>query len=134
MLQYFDYYNQIALYGFGAALPPYLKCVGQCFALNGNYYHPLITGGVDEIVRHYKQALKEVKPHGPTKLSDMINMAFQFAQAEYQSTNYYVLVLITDGSLDDFALSVEKIIEASLLLLPLSIVIVGVGDGDFSQL
>jgi hypothetical protein len=134
MLQYFDYYNQIALYGFGAALPPYLKCVGQCFALNGNYYHPLITGGVEEIIKHYKQALKEIKPHGPTKLSDMINMAFQFAQAEYQSTNYYVLVLITDGSLDDFALSVEKIIEASLLLLPLSIVIVGVGDGDFSQL
>lgn len=106
MLQYFDYYNQIALYGFGAALPPYLKCVGQCFALNGNYFHPLITGGVDEIIKHYKQALKEIKPHGPTKLSDMINMAFQFAQAEYQSTNYYVLVLITDGSLDDFALTV----------------------------
>jgi hypothetical protein len=61
-------------------------------------------------------------------------MAFQFAQAEYQSSNYYVLVLLTDGSLDDFALTVEKIIDASLLLLPLSIVIVGVGEGDFSQL
>jgi len=47
MLQYFDYYNQIALYGFGAKLPPYYKCVGQCFALNGNYFHPLMTGGVD---------------------------------------------------------------------------------------
>ena len=46
-LQYFDYYNQIAVYGFGAKLPPYYKCVGHCFALNGNYFHPLITGGVD---------------------------------------------------------------------------------------
>lgn len=46
MLQYFDYYNRIALYGFGAKLPPYYRTVGQCFALNGDYYHPLITGGV----------------------------------------------------------------------------------------
>lgn len=132
MLQYYDYYNQIALYGFGARLPPYYRCVGQCFALNGNYYHPLITGGVEEIVRLYKQALKDVEPHGPTKLSEVIGMAVQFAQAEYQSSNYYVLVLLTDGCFDDFALSVDKIIDASML--PLSIVMVGLGDGDFSQL
>lgn len=132
MLQYYDYYNQIALYGFGARLPPYYKCVGQCFALNDDYYHPLITGGVDEIVKLYKQAMKKVKPHGPTKLSEIIGMAVQFAQAEYQSSNYYVLIILTDGCFDDYALTVDKIIEASLL--PLSIVFVGLGEGDFSQL
>jgi vacuolar-type H+-ATPase subunit F/Vma7 len=59
-------------------------------------------------------------------------MAIQFAQAEYQSTNYYVLILLTDGQIDDFADTVDKIIEASSL--PLSIVIVGLGDGDFTQI
>lgn len=54
MLQYFDYYNQIALYGFGAKLPPYYKSVGQCFALNGNYFQPLIVGGVDKIIKKYR--------------------------------------------------------------------------------
>ncbi len=127
MLQYFDYFNQIALYGFGAKLPPYYKCVGQCFALNGNYYSPLIAGGVDEIVKCYKENLKKVKSHGPTKLSEMINMAIQFAQSEYQSSNYYVLIILTDGCFDDFDLTVEKIVEASSL--PLSIVLVGLGDG-----
>lgn len=96
-LQYFDYYNQIAVYGFGAKLPPYYKCVGHCFALNGNYFHPLITGGVDEIVRLYRETLQKVQPHGPTKLSEIVNMAIQFAQADYQSSNYYVLIVITDG-------------------------------------
>jgi len=81
MLQYFDYYNQIALYGFGAKLPPYYKCVGQCFALNGNYFHPLITGGVDEIIHLYKENLAKIQPHGPSKLSEIINMAIQFSQA-----------------------------------------------------
>ena len=57
MLQYFDYYNQIALYGFGAKLPPYYKSVGQCFALNGNYFQPLIVGGVDKIIKKYKENL-----------------------------------------------------------------------------
>jgi hypothetical protein len=53
VLQYFDYYNQIALYGFGAKLPPYYKNVGQCFALNGNYFNPIVVGGVEEIIKHY---------------------------------------------------------------------------------
>ena len=57
----------------------------------------------------------------------MINMAIQFAQSEYQSSNYYVLIILTDGCFDDFDLTVEKIVEASSL--PLSIVLVGLGDG-----
>jgi hypothetical protein len=47
VLQYFDYYNQISLYGFGAKLPPYYKSVGQCFALNGNFFNPTVVGGVE---------------------------------------------------------------------------------------
>ena len=69
MLQYFDYYNQIALYGFGAKLPPHYKSVGQCFALNGNYFQPLIVGGVDKIIKKYRENLEKIKPHGPSKLS-----------------------------------------------------------------
>ena len=46
VLQYFCIENQIALYGFGAKLPPYYKSVSQCFALNGNYFNPIVEGGV----------------------------------------------------------------------------------------
>lgn len=60
-------------------------------------------------------------------------MAIQFAQSsEGQSTNYYVLIILTDGTVDDFNDTVDKIIEASNL--PLSIVIVCLGDGDFTQI
>lgn len=54
LLQYFDYYNQISLYGFGAKLPPHYGTVGQCFALNGDFFNPTVVGGVDEIIRVYK--------------------------------------------------------------------------------
>jgi hypothetical protein len=47
VLQYFNYNNQIPAYGFGAKLPPFYKSVGNCFALNGNFFNPSIVGGVD---------------------------------------------------------------------------------------
>lgn len=60
-------------------------------------------------------------------------MAIQFAlSAENQTSNYYVLILLTDGSIDDYNDTVDQIIEASSL--PLSIVLVGLGEGDFSLL
>jgi hypothetical protein len=40
VLQYFSVQNQVALYGFGAKLPPFYRSVSQCFALNGNYFSP----------------------------------------------------------------------------------------------
>lgn len=40
-------------------------------------------------------------------------MAIQFAQADYQSSNYYVLIVITDGSVDDYQLTIDKMVEAS---------------------
>lgn len=40
-------------------------------------------------------------------------MAIQFAQSsEGQSTNYYVLIILTDGTVDDFNDTVDKIVEA----------------------
>lgn len=60
-------------------------------------------------------------------------MAIQFAlSAESQTSNYYVLIVLTDGSIDDYNDTIDKIIEASNL--PLSIVLVGLGNGDFSLL
>jgi hypothetical protein len=60
-------------------------------------------------------------------------MAIQFAQSsEGQSTNYYVLIILTDGTVDDYNDTKIKCIEASTL--PLSIVIVCLGDGDFTQI
>ena len=43
-----------------------------------------------------------------------------------------MLIVLTDGSIDDFNDTVEKAIEASSL--PLSIILVVLGDGDFTQL
>ena len=63
----------------------------------------------------------------------MINHVAKFAQA-YQNdpTNYFVLLIITDGIITDLEETKRAIISASSL--PMSIIIVGVGDEDFEDM
>lgn len=42
------------------------------------------------------------------------------------------MILMTDGQINDFNDTVDRIIKASSL--PLSIIIVGIGDKDFGQI
>jgi hypothetical protein len=44
---------------------------------------------------------------------------------------YFVLLLLTDGGVTDYAATVRALVDASHL--PLSVLIVGVGDGNFGQ-
>ncbi len=60
----------------------------------------------------------------------MIDLAILYAESEQNSTNYYVLILMTDGQINDSDETIDRIVKASSL--PLSIIVVGVGDKDFS--
>ncbi len=62
----------------------------------------------------------------------MIDLAIQYAESEPHSSNYYVLLLISDGDLSDYNETVDLIIKASAL--PLSIITIGVGHSDFDYL
>lgn len=45
---------------------------------------------------------------------------------------YYILLLITDGLINDTDATIDEIVRASGL--PISIIIVGVGDEDFTAM
>ena len=45
---------------------------------------------------------------------------------------YYILLIITDGLINDIDATIDEIVRASSL--PISIIIVGVGDEDFSSM
>ena len=59
-------------------------------------------------------------------------MARQAERYNSEPTVYSILLIITDGIITDMEATKEAIIKASGL--PLSIIIVGVGDEDFSQM
>ena len=49
-----------------------------------------------------------------------------------EENNYYILMILTDGIISDMDDTIDKIVEGSKL--PLSIVIVGIGNADFDNM
>lgn len=116
--------------GFGAKLPPTGQVSFQ-FPLNGNPSHPYCSG-VEEIIEHYREQLKVVKLYGPTNFAPVLNNTIALAKKYQDGEHYFVLLIITDGVISDMLLTKRAIIEASAL--PISIIIVGVGDDDFAAM
>ena len=68
--------------------------------------------------------------YGPTNFRPVINHVAQFAKAYQNGQQYFVLLILTDGIITDFEETKAAIVSASEL--PMSIIIIGVGDEDFS--
>ncbi|XP_018426364.1 PREDICTED: copine-3-like [Nanorana parkeri] len=120
-------------FGFGAQVPPNWQ-VSHEFALNFDPANPYCPG-VQGIVDAYRQALPQVRLYGPTNFSPIINHIIRFAAAAAQqktASQYFVLLIITDGEITDLNDTRNAIVQASKL--PLSIIIIGVGNADFKAM
>lgn len=136
ILQEYDSDKRYPVFGFGAKLPPSCSRVSHCFALNGDFVHPEVNG-IDGILGAYREALGVVSLHGPTRFSELLRTTREWAEPleSDDAPKYLILLIITDGSMEaeDFQATVDEIVH--LGNLPVSIVIVGVGNSsDFSQL
>lgn len=81
----------------------------------------------------YRHSLQYVQLYGPTYFSPVINHVADFARYYQNDGNqYFILLIITDGIITDMEETIISIINASDL--PMSIIIVGVGNDDFSEM
>lgn len=117
-------------FGFGAKVLPNEE-VSHQFSLNSNPAHPYCKG-VEELIAYYKQSLKVVTLYGPTNFAPVINSTAAIARGHQDGQNYFILLIITDGIICDMYQTKVAMIEASTL--PLSIIIVGVGNADFTAM
>jgi len=132
ILQHYDSDKEFPVFGFGAKIPPTKTITSHCFACSGDFFQPEVFG-VDGVLEAYKNALGTISLHGPTKLSDLLNLTRQYAAPSHESeAKYFILLIITDGVIEDLQKSIDEIVE--LAQLPVSIVIVGVGNENFSQM
>ncbi|RWS24915.1 copine-8-like isoform X1 [Leptotrombidium deliense] len=130
IIQYYDNSGYFAGFGFGAKIPPNGE-VSHEFALNGNPAHPYCNG-VEDLVACYQRTLTSIKLYGPTNFAPVINNTARISSQYQTGTNYFVLLIITDGIISDMTQTMKAIISASAL--PMSIIIVGVGNADFSAM
>ncbi|XP_076811044.1 copine-3-like [Clavelina lepadiformis] len=133
VIQDYDSDKLFPAFGFGAKIPPENE-ISHEFALNFNPQNPYCAG-VGGLLEAYQNAIRTVKLWGPTNLSPIINHVARFAaeaQAKPEATNYFVLLLITDGVVTDMDETRRAIVAASQL--PMSIIIIGVGNADFTAM
>uniref|UniRef100_UPI00398EF0C5 copine-1 isoform X2 n=1 Tax=Pristiophorus japonicus TaxID=55135 RepID=UPI00398EF0C5 len=133
VVQDYDTDKLFPAFGFGAQVPPNWK-VSHEFSLNFDPNNPYCQG-VQGIIDAYRNAIVNVRLYGPTNFSPIITHVSQFAAAAAQqptATQYYVLLIITDGEITDLDQTRNAIVESSKL--PMSIIIVGVGGADFKAM
>ncbi|XP_054464759.1 copine-5 isoform X3 [Anoplopoma fimbria] len=130
IIQDYDSDKMFPALGFGAKLPPDGR-VSHEFPLNGNIENPYCNG-MEGILEAYHQSLKTVQLYGPTNFSPVVNHVARYAAAVQDGSQYFVLLIITDGVISDMAQTKEAIVNAAKL--PMSIIIVGVGQAEFDAM
>ena len=82
----------------------------------------------------YRESLLKVDLAGPTYFSYVIDKVIQEINYDMkykrEENHYYILLILTDGCINDCERTRDKIVEASYL--PMSIIIVGIGNADFT--
>ena len=127
----YDHDGLVPAYGFGARFPN--GAVSHCFALNGSA--DASCRGVPEMLHFYRQAIANLQLYGPTNFAEFIRTAAataRCAQVSQANQQYFVLLVLTDGVITDMEQTVAEVVSASDL--PLSIIIVGVGNADFTAM
>lgn len=130
VIQFYDSDRRFNAWGFGGMVH---GSVSHCFNLNGNP-HVAEVEGVEGIMAAYSYALHTTALAGPTLFSNVIYRAAEIAAQSllHSSSKYFVLLIITDGVLTDIQETKDALVKASDL--PLSILIIGVGNADFTQM
>jgi vacuolar-type H+-ATPase subunit F/Vma7 len=111
------------VYGFGSS-------DSDCFACNGNENDPEVVG-IDGILEVYQKVSETVTPKSLTNFSKVIKSSMKYA-SDPGNKSYFILLILTDGIINDMKDTINEIVEGSSL--PISIVIVGIGNHDFKNM
>lgn len=124
--------GRFAFLGFGAKINGYKH---PTFPFNHakSERNPSVKS-VDEAISLYKSVYPTIEPEEPTNLAGVIERVHVMMKHQDKKNYkiYTLLVILTDGDIEDRQESIDKVVECSDF--PLSIVLVGVGQGNFDHL
>uniref|UniRef100_A0A8C3Q8V9 Uncharacterized protein n=1 Tax=Geospiza parvula TaxID=87175 RepID=A0A8C3Q8V9_GEOPR len=130
IIQDYDSDKMFPALGFGAKVPPDGH-VSHEFPLNGDASNPACHG-IAGVLEAYQRSLRHVQLYGPTNFAPVVNHVARSAATVLDGSQYFVLLIITDGVISDMAQTKEAIVNAAKL--PMSIIIVGVGQAEFDAM
>lgn len=119
------------VYGFGAQIKNGKSDdVNHCFPIT--FEQNSAIKSINEIIEYYRNSFKNIQLSNPTYFCPIINRVIQNIKKSGIITKYYILMMLTDGNIDDIGDTIDALVEASLL--PLSLIIIGIGNSSFSNM
>ncbi len=108
-------------YGFGARVN---GSVSHCF--NVNFQNNPGISTLDNVIKEYQNCLTKISLSGPTVICPIIDNFKNIIKNNQSISIYNVLMIITDGIIDDIGNVIDSVVDAQSL--PLSINIIGIGE------
>ena len=130
IMSHYHYDELFPVYGFGAITNRNNPVPNMCFNINFNENPEIYT--IDNVINHYHNCLKILSLSEPIQFCPVIRKEIEMITRENNLLIYHVLMILTSGSLTDLDETIEAVIEASYL--PFSLIIIGIGDGDFTKM
>ena len=122
----FDDDNIIPMFGFGDTRTKSTKVFPMAYGQNGQWCEGFKQ--VEEVYTKFAGTINKkggIRLSGGTSFVPIIEKAIEIIEA---NGGYHILVIISDGSVDDYEANHQALVKASNY--PLSVIMVGVGNGD----
>ena len=129
ILANYDTDQLFPVYGLGIVLEE-TEIMNPCFPINFQSNPCVFT--IDGVLKIYREALRKLKIFAKSYFAPIIKQTIENAHLRKDNHIYFILMLVTDGIINDIEDTIDSIVEASFL--PISVIIVGIGDNDFSSI
>ena len=90
---------------------------------------------MDNVLKEYRKFITQIQLWGPTNFAPMINDLNNEVKENLKNglvMHYNILMILTDGQINDMQNTIDALVEASYL--PISVIIVGIGGGNFGNM
>ena len=127
IMAYYDYDQLFPCYGFGAKINNVPTPL-----FNLNFQQDPNVHLIPNVIEEYHKALSLARLWGPTNFGPILKATNDMIRAENDKLKYNVLMILTDGMIDDVDNTINELVAGSFL--PLSVIIIGVGNADFTTM
>jgi hypothetical protein len=90
------------------------------------------VSGIQGVLNAYNKTLMQILFSGPTLFAPCLEAFKKHCEREYGQPSYNVLLILTDGEIHDMPQTKALLVDLSHFAC--SVIIVGVGDEDFSNM
>ena len=129
IVAYYDSDQKFPTLGYGALLNGEQE-VNMCFNVNFKQDPEIYL--IDNVLKEYRNSFKYLQLAGPTNFYPLIRRVVDTIKHENNPLKYNILLILTDGIINDLGPTIDVLVEGSFL--PLSVIIIGIGNHHFQEM